>query len=105
MRAGLLTEIIYVYKPIITISDYGEQSTSYVLDHITKARVDHTSGNRNISNGEVVFDYSKIFIVRIYNNIDELDRLKWNNKFYRILSIEPNKELQQLTITTELIND
>ena len=105
MRAGSLTEIIEIWKPETIINDFGEQATEYVFYKETRANLIHNNGNRNISNGEVVFSYNKTFAVRSYNNIDELDRIKWNNKFYRILDIEPNDKLQQLTITTDLINE
>ena len=105
MRAGLLTEVIEVYRPQTVINEFGQQETDYVLDYRTRARLFHNSGNRNIENDEVVFNYNKTFELRHYVIIDELDRIKWNGKFYRILDIEPNKQEMKLIINCELINE
>lgn len=105
MIAGKLTERIEIYSPQITINEVGEQATEYVLKYSTKASVIHKSGSRNIENDEVVYNSSKTFEVRIYLNVDEFDRIKWQNKFYRILDIDTNKELQKITIQAELVNE
>ena len=71
----------------------------------TRAKVTYSSGNRANENNEIVFAYEVIFTVRIYHQITERMRIIWEGRKYRILSIEENKELQQLTIKTELINE
>lgn len=105
MIAGKLTERIEIYSPHITINEVGEQATEYILKNTTKANVVHKSGSRNIENDEIVYNYNKTFEVRIYIDVDEFDRIKWGNKYYRILDIDTNKELQKITIQAELVND
>lgn len=105
MRAGLLKEPIEIYEPITSSDDYGTQKTIYVFKLKTKARLTHNSGGRATENNEIVFNYSKTFTVRRYINVTELDRIKWNDKYYRILDIEPNKQNQEIKINCELIND
>lgn len=105
MRAGGLTEVIEIWKPVTVINEVGEQVTDYHLNDTTRANLLHNSGNRSISNGEIVFNYNKTFVIRKYHDINELDRIKWNNHYYRILDIEPNNQLQQLSIITEIINE
>lgn len=105
MNAGKLTEQIEIFTPIITKNDVGEQATEYKLKLSTKANVQHNKGNRDIENNEVVYNYSRTFEVRIYVDVSEFDRIKWKNKYYRILDIDTNKELQQITILTELVNE
>lgn len=105
MRAGTLTETITVLNPKVDINDVGEQITEYKEVYTTKANVTHSTGNRNVENTEVVYNYSKTFRTRYYLKISEFDRILWNNKQYRILSIEPNKQYQELIITAELINE
>ena len=105
MRAGTLTENITVLYPNININNVGEQTTEYIEKCKTKAKVEHSTGNRNIENNEIVFDYTKVFKTRYYLQINEYDRILWDNKQYRILSIEPNKEYKELTIIAELIHD
>jgi len=105
MRAGLLTEVIEIHKPKITKSDWGEQSTVYIKDKLTRARIINDSGNRSIENDEVVYNYDKTFEVRTYVDVEELDLIKWNNKFWRILEIEIDKPKQTKTIKCVLKND
>lgn len=108
MQAGLLNEIISVEQPIVSRSDeYSSKSLIKWQNFIkqTKANVTYTSGNRVNENNEIIFAYEVVFKVRIYHQIDERMRIIWKNKKYRILSIEPNKKLQILTIKAELIND
>ncbi len=106
MRAGLLTEVITVEKPTVENNEYGATPIKWIT-HIgkTKAQVTYTSGNRSNENNEIIFAYEVVFTVRIYHQIDERMRIIWKNKKYRILSIEENKQLQSLTIKTELINE
>lgn len=105
MRAGLLTEQIEILSPEITKNSFGEESTEWKLSYRTRARVLHDSGNRATVNDEIFYQYIKTFIVRLYTPISNFDRIRWNDKIYRVLDIEPDKALQQLTIKTELVND
>lgn len=105
MRAGILTELITVLSPNIIVNEVGEQTTEYLPKLTTRANVNWKTGNRNIENNEIVFDYTKDFKVRYYVDINEFDRILWNNKQYRIISIEPNKHYQELNIIAEQIND
>lgn len=105
MIAGKLTERIEIYSPHIIVNDVGEKSTEYVLKNTTKANVIHNKGSRDIENDEIVYNYQKTFEVRIYVDVGEFDRIKWGNKYYRILYIDTNKELQKITIQTEVVNE
>lgn len=106
MRAGLLNSIIAIEKPETVSDDFGANSLKWV-NHIpkTRAKVTYSSGSRANENNEIIFAYEVIFTVRIYHQINERMRIIWEGRKYRILSIEENKELQQLTIKTELINE
>lgn len=106
MRAGLLNSVIAVDKPIVVADDFGANSLKWE-QHIssTRAKVTYSSGTRANENNEIIFAYEVIFTVRIYHQINERMRIIWEGRKYRILSIEENKELQQLTIKTELINE
>ena len=73
-------------------SDYGDISTSYQLVHTTRANVEHRLGDRKIQNEEIFYDYSKTFTVRYYVDVLDTDRIKYGNKFYRVISIEPNSQ-------------
>lgn len=105
MRAGLLSERIEILQPDVATNDFGEESTNWVSIYTTKARLVHTGGNRTIQNDEIFYSYTKTFQIRNYVPVQEYDRILWNGKQYRILDIEPDKQQQQITIKTELVND
>jgi hypothetical protein len=105
MRAGLLNESILVYRQQETQSEFGDISTSYKPHLKTRAQVSHSLGNRTIQNNEIFYDYSKTFVVRGYVDVMDTDRILYGNKYYRVISIEPDFKLQQKTILTELVNE
>ena len=106
MRAGLLSEVISVEKPVTITDEFGANYTKWeTFIRKTKAQVTYTSGNRLNENNEIIFAYEVVFTVRIYHQIDERMRIIWKNIKYRILSLEENKHLQTLTIKAELINE
>lgn len=105
MNGGRLNEIISIERPTITKDDYGANKTEWKGIINTRADVQYENGSRDTENGEIVFNYTKVFTIRHYHKVDEKDRIVWNDKRYRILSIEPSKEQQKITIRTELINE
>lgn len=105
MIAGILNEYIEIYSSYITKNKVGEQVEEWIKKNHTKAHIIHNTGSRNVENYEVVYNYIKTFQVRYYVDVNEFDRIKWDNKFYRILNIDKNREQQLITITTELINE
>ncbi len=105
MRAGLLTEEIEILAPQVSTNDFGEETTEWNSVYSTKARLVHTGGNRTIENDEIFYGYTKTFQIRYYVQVQEYYRILWNGKQYRILDIEPDKQQQQITIKTELVND
>lgn len=105
MRAGLLTEQIEIWSKQLTVNDFGEEVEDWIKTYQTRARLVHDGGSRVVSNDEILFTHSKTFQIRQYVPINELDRIFWNGKFYRILNIEPDRVQMNQTIKTELIND
>lgn len=105
MRAGSLNKIIQIWSPTTTTNEYGEQVQEYKFKKETRAKVDYVGGQRTISNDEVVYPYTKDFTVRIYVDVQETDIIKYLNKKWRILSIEPIPEYQEKRVNTEVINE
>ena len=105
MRAGLLKEPIEIWEKTLLTNEFGEETETWQLKDSTKARLIHDGGSRVIENSEVFFAHTKTFEVRDYVNVDDYDRIIWDNKKYRILNIEPTKSQMKLTIKTELIDD
>ena len=105
MRAGLLTEQIEIWSKQLTVNEFGEEVEDWIKTYQTRARLVHDGGSRVVSNDEILFTHSKTFQIRQYVPINELDRILWKGKFYRILNIEPDDVQMNKTIKTELIND
>lgn len=105
MRAGLLNEQVEILTSTLEKNDYGEQTETWTTTYTTKARLIHDSGDRTEINDEVFYAYTKTFQMRQYVPVEEYNRIKWNNKIFRILSITPDKHQQNLTVKTELVND
>ena len=105
MRAGQLNKLIQILTPTTTTNEFGEQVQTYKVKKETRAKVDYVSGDRTISNNEIIYSYTKDFKVRIYVDVQETDIIKYNNKKWRITSVEPIPEYQEKIIKTELINE
>lgn len=104
-RAGLLNEIIQLYRPTITVNDYGERSETFELVYTTRARVINDGGSRTIENSEIFYPYQKTFMVRYYVPVEDVYKVKWQNNDYRIISTEKRRDYNDILIKTELIND
>ena len=105
MKAGLLKEIINIYKPIVTKSETGAQKLTYELFYVTKSHVMHNSGSRETESGEIFYSISKTFIVRNYIPVNEHMIIEYCSKKFKIISIIPNKYYGDLEIYTEAINE
>lgn len=106
MVAGTLKEIISVEKPMEVRDEFGANKLVWVKAiEKTRAKVTYSNGNRVNENNEIIFAYEVVFTIRSYHHIEEYYRILWKSKSYRILSIEPDKAKQQITIRAELINE
>lgn len=105
MNAGRLNQIITVERPTISKDDYGANQTTWNNIITTRADVQFDGGNRITENSEIIHSYTKTFTIRYYHKVDEKDRILWEGKHYRILSIEKDRDKMNLTIRTELINE
>ena len=105
MVAGLLNELIELYKPIVPEGVFGPRKTEYKYVLTTRANLVWKSGARQEENGEIVYNYNVTFTVRGYHHVDEFMRLKWNGKFYRILNAIPDRKKNQIVIDAMLVTD
>jgi SPP1 family predicted phage head-tail adaptor len=105
MYAGSLKETISFEKPVDSKSEFGDSTVTWVTDRQTKASVEYSNLNRTTENDEIFFSANVIFRIRIYHKIQETMRIKWENRYYRILRIEKQRTQQQITIKAELINE
>lgn len=106
MEAGLLSEIIYIKSRTYDDNNgFNEQVEKYVDYLKCRAQVKYSSGKREIYNNELVVAYSPTFVIRKHYKIDETMKIFYNDKVYRIVSIEPDSKKQCQYIITELINE
>lgn len=106
IRAGLLNEIITILSPTYRVNEFGEKVQTYVETYTTRAKVEHVSGNRSNENNEIFYSYTKTFTVRSYVPVTEFDLIKYNDKKYRIITIDNRIKAQNdKVIITELMND
>lgn len=105
IRAGLLEKLIEIYKPQITINEYGEQNEEFVYYRTIRAREIYNSGSRANENGDITYNYQRTFEVRHYQPISERDRIKYNGKMYIILSVEPRDRDNYLRIDCDIVNE
>lgn len=103
--AGTFRYYINIYKPTLTVGDFGQQTEEFEEFHCTKAAVQFFTGARDIQNTEVLYNYPVTFEVRMFTRVDERCRIKFQGRWYRILSIIDDIHLQKKIINTELINE
>jgi SPP1 family predicted phage head-tail adaptor len=105
MFAGVLTEKIEIYDFVTSKSDIGVISETRNLIYTTRAKVGHVSGSRTVINNEITIPYTKNFVIRYYVPITDTCWIKYNDKFYRVMSIDKDPEMQQQIIIGELVEE
>ena len=105
MKAGKLRDTIEIFKPVVNTTEYGGSVTSYEFHYKTRAEVIYNSGSKTNENNEVFYSTSITFRIRYYVDVKETMRIKFQDKYYQIISIEPNKYYNNKTIITELVNE
>lgn len=100
-----MRDSITIQKLTTTKDSFGANTPLWVEKFTTRAQVTTNSGNRLNQNYEIIHTYNLTFTIRLYHDVEESDRILYNGKKYRIISI--NKELykQAITIIGELINE
>lgn len=105
MKAGLLTERIELYQPIVTKTDYGSKNVEWEFVCSTRAAVDYVSGSRGLQSEEVFYPHTRTFLVRRYVPVEEPMRIRYNCQEFQITSINRNKKYQDILITADLVNE
>lgn len=105
MKAGRLKDRIEIYNPVVITSEYGSKKTDYNLFYTTRAEVKYNSGSKTIENNEIVNTNTLTITIRYYVPVLENMIIKYNDKKYRILSIEPSKNYNDKVIIAEYINE
>lgn len=105
MRAGLLIERITFLKLVKVKTETGSEYNTYVPEHPCRAKVTYSGGDRENENGDIFFSHHINFEIRQGLKFDELYRIEWRERQYRILCIEQDRRNQSTRIITELVND
>jgi len=105
MKAGQLKYKIEIWTPTIITTDYGTHKEVYSLLCSTRANVFFNSGTRTTENDEIVYPKTRTFIVRHYIPVTDPMRVKFEGKFYQIVSINKNKYYNNTEIIAELVNE
>ena len=77
MRAGLLNKIITIYNLVITKNEYGAETTTYQEKLKCRCRISDFGGGRTTQNSEIFYPYTKQFVVRRYQEIDDFDVIEY----------------------------
>ena len=91
MKSSLLTDPIKIYNIVTEDTACGMNKDTYVLGYSTRAHVIFNSQDRVVSEGQVYFPQDRTLVVRSYVPVDERSRIEWNDKMWRITSINYNK--------------
>ena len=105
ISSGRLSEVIEIWYQDVYTSEYGDSDIRFRFSSNARAMVDHNTGSLNIENFEIFNAYHKSFTVRFHTDVHDTDRIKYNGKFYRIITIDIDRPKQIKIIQTELINE
>lgn len=105
MRCGLLKDKIDIYRAITSQNEFGEMIQNYKPWYCTRSRVISNCGSRAITNNEVFYPYRKVFEIHQYVDVKETDIIHYDNKKYKILSIDLDRTQMKKVIMTELIDE
>ena len=103
--AGLLNKRIEVYKPVTLTNAAGYISIKWTKVFETRANVRQTGMSRVQQINEIFYPTTKEFIIRSYHQLDEFHRIKYQNNFYRIISIDRRREMNDILIIADLVNE
>lgn len=105
MNSALLKHPIEIQELQTTKTQYGTIQTSYVNKYETRAHIIFNSENQVVSEGEIFYPINRTFVVRSYVPVVETDRIIYDNKKYKILSINKNDYYGNIEISTTLVNE
>lgn len=106
MEGGLLKDTIMFQRQYIALDEYGHEVITYKDAFPTRANVKWNNGDRIVSNDEIVYDNSLTFTVRRYCPVEPTMIIKYNDKRFRIITINPELDVyDRKEIIAEEIND
>jgi len=98
MRAGLLKHTIEFWTKTNTRDEYSGFTEAYTKSFECKAQVKVSSGGETLISDQIFPVYTKDFVIRYRSGIVETMRVKYNDEFYNIVSIEELKFRRTLVV-------
>lgn len=105
MNSALLKHPIKIYALKTEKTQYGTIKPQYIEKYSTRAHIIFNNESQIVSEGEVFWPTTRTFVVRSYVPVTETDRIQWDNKFWRIHSINKNDYYGNVEIQTTLVNE
>jgi len=99
-----MNRYIEVLKNIVTVNEYGEPVNTYTPLYKIKAQVKYLSGNKTISAKEIFFTSKVSFTIRSQYKIDDMYRIRYENKIYSVDYITESDQHSK-TIISDLVNE
>ncbi|MFW5847939.1 MAG: phage head closure protein [bacterium] len=107
MIANQLRYNITIYKQSFDLNEYGTQSETFSKYYDTKAGIKYESGGENLNNDRTKINQNLTFKIRNRKDkqINEGDRIEYNNTKYNIKEIIPDFDgvFKNLQIKTEKV--
>lgn len=105
MNSALLRDPIKIYALTTEMTDYGEVKEFHnVLKYETRAFVKFNKETVTTQEGEVYYTTDRTFIVRSYVPVEERDEIEFDDKRYKIISINKNRYYNNIEIYTTEVN-
>lgn len=105
MQAGLLTDIIDFFRSETTRDALGGTSEKWERVFCKRACVRFKTGSRREVNSEVLNTSTITITIRYCKDIHEKMRIGYEDRKYRILSINRDRKQQSTIIEAEVINE
>lgn len=103
--ANLCKAKVEIYKFKDRETDYGVYADNLTYVYTTRADVRYESQQRQIDGGEVFFPITARFIVRSYVPVEDNSVIKYEGRYWRVISALPDKYYNNIVITADLINE
>lgn len=104
MNSALLRKSIEILSLQTESTVYGNNKSTYVHKCNARCHTIFSSQSEVVSEGEVLFPVTRTFIVRNNTNVIETDRIVYDNKQWKINSINRNEYYNNIEINTVLVN-
>ena len=103
--AGELDRQIDIYTRSVSSNDFGETPEAFTYNRTIWAKIIPAGGGEKIESKRETATNEVLFIVRYTTTITEVDRIKWNGRYYDISKIDTpdRKVFLHITAATKIV--